>query len=215
MIPLPDDITADDIVQWIGRGVFLAKINGSLIPCVLGEDVSSQRVQVIPVIVDRGAPVLVRREEVFAAWPRCGAVNIYDTQRRCHYAAYVERQQRRQYTRTINARCLEVYVPERWALYKRQHHMPSVGQRSSVPNWLIAQLFDQSYPRLAEAAQLAQQRGSVAITNKLIVAYNNSDVPRLYYRRDNVGTFIDNTFEPELCSPATAARVRRLLEKVE
>jgi hypothetical protein len=217
MIQLPDNLDVEDVHQWVGRGVFLAELENELRPCVLCEHRSGGNLEVSPLLPSGrlGRPSVVPRRKVYAAWPECGAVNLRDTETGHMFAAYVERLQRRQYSRTVNSRCLSLYVPERWSLYKRSGCSVRTGD-GAVDQYKIAQLFAQRpYPTVREAMELLPERGSVAITNKLIVAIDIAGRPRLYYRTANVGSFAGGEFVPDRCKTVIADRVRRLLEKVE
>jgi hypothetical protein len=152
MIQLPDDIDVDDVLQWVGRGVSLVRINDEMVPCTLEEVSDSRRALVRPLLDTQGREVEVLFSDIYAAWPDCGAVNVRTTRRGqpVHYAMYVTRQQRRQYTRTANPRCLHAYIPERWAVYKATRQLPP-GPGRELTASVIAQMFNQEYPAIPAA----------------------------------------------------------------
>jgi hypothetical protein len=200
VIPLPDDITYDDVHQWLAEGVFLAK----------RPDTNEFGVAYLRRTRDEGVAILFSEDGLGATvpladirchWPTCGAVNYND-----QFALYVQRRQRRQWRRTYNSRCVEVQVPGRWHLLKQHGAAELAIDQHQWP--FLKAVFDPEYPSMGEAVQMLHERASVAVTPHLILVGRPETA--VYYRGSLAGRIAGGLFHPA-CTPMEEARIRKIL----
>lgn len=199
MIPLPDDITGDDIDQWLRGGVFL--VDGipyvySMMdydydadgPRVFGYDLNGDSVRFNH-----------KAQKLCVAWPQVGAVNVRDP----GYALYVQRRQDRQYRRSYNERCASVHVIGRWELARAgvQQDFPNNALDSRVVKAVFEPWFP---PSLAEA--FATGWPSVALSPQLTLFPACGTV---YYRDIKAGVIDRNGIFTATCDPVVARRINK------
>lgn len=168
MLPLPDDITCDDAVQWCSGGWVLYNGQPWHIDGLENEEGCDEPLLYAYRNGDKAAGSRsVEFHEVMCHWPRCGSVNTDSG-----IAVYVERHQRRQWTRTYNNRCVSIEVPLRWHAEKMLGREMVRYVSNADHCTLVDELFDPTYVSFEEALrQVALPTVlSVAVSRTLIVA---------------------------------------------
>lgn len=200
MIELPEDISWDDVHQWLAEGVFLAKR-----PKSKEFDVAvlrRTREDGVAVVFAKDAlRATVPKSDVRCHWPTCGSVN-YDGK----FALYVQRRQRRQWRRTYNHRCIDVQVPGRWHLLKQY---PAQDLEVNQNSWeYLDAVFSPTYPTMGDAITMLRDRPSVAVTPHLILVGRPDTA--VYYRGALAGRIAGGLFHPA-CTPLEEVRIRKII----
>lgn len=198
MIELPNGISREDIYQWLGDGVFYAR-SGEQWRLARLVDTDGLYIQYL----DEQSSHRCRASDIRIHWPRCGAINLET------HALYVQRQQRRQWRRTYNARCVQVHTLGKWGLLGR-------GDAASMAvdttgHVFMGALFDPLYPQdLSEAMELLEQRHSLALTPHLTMVQTSSPGYIVYYHTDRVGHYSGGEFRPA-CDALVERRVNKMI----
>lgn len=205
MIPLPEDITPNDVHQWLHGGYFLVEVDGLRLPASL-IDVESDTIHARR--VDSLEAVAADLASVYAYWPRCGAINLPQRQ----FSLYVQRQQRRQYRRTFNWRCCELHILGKWEMLKAARG-GALQVREQDPDLLQA-LFSPEYPQdfLDAQSMLVSGWSSVALSPVVTLVQRTDDSISVYYRDAFAGTVRGNTFEGQ-CPPKVQQAIQYLLRR--
>jgi hypothetical protein len=205
MIPLPHDATHTDIDQWCSRGVVMVEDEkGGFFPAFFGT-VSSRRV--VEAVKMDGDHVLVPYNRVYVHWPRCGSINLPGL----HYAVHAARRTQRQYRRTFFNSGLFITTPRSWDVAKFVGAVPTA---TMVPPKVVAEAcFSPVYYGYAEAEALitSEQKVSVALTPRVIMAGDKSGKRMFYYNGVLAATAVDGMLHPA----GQAVPVRKIAKLLE
>ena len=205
MIPLPSDATTADVEQWCSRGVVMIDdLKRPPFPAWFST-VTGRRVVLAQTFFGDG--VEVPHTQVSVHWPRCGSVNLPGM----HYAVHAARRTQRQYRRTWYVGGLVVETPRAWDVAKWKGSVPHASGTS--PKLLAEACFHPQYFDYAEADRMltSEEKVSVALTPRVIVAGDKSGKRMFYYNGVLAATASDGTLYP--AGPAVPVRkVAKLLE---
>lgn len=202
MNPIPNNLSQDDIGQWLQGGWFLAKANADSAPepgQLCGVD------DVLGWADMEGNQYPLVHDFIFPHWPRCGAVNLDG------YAVIVEREQMRQYRRTYNDRCVTLHIPRKWDVMKKfGTAMGSMGCNHPV---IVAAVFSPRYYTFSQAIGMIEydQWLSVALNPHLVIA-GADDVYMVYYHNKLIGSIKDGKITP---LGTQEGRIRRIIKFFE
>lgn len=207
MIPLPEDISPDDIEQWFNRGIIMVSMNDDMVPCYyngvrrdLDEDVTGINVETF-----NGEEIEVATRDVFGYWPRCGAVNCR-APKGFNIAVFVERMQRRQYRRTYNARSVHPTIPDAAAVTKKAGHQ--AAQFVLCYDRFTPPVFNPVYYTAPQAlAMLNGEHASVAVSPTTVVTCGDGENRRIYYNGEFVAKYCPHGLVP------LRARIPRAVSK--
>lgn len=209
MIPLPRNISPDDIEQWFNRGIIMAEVDGRLVPCYYngvrhrGDDEGTLFVSVET--LQQGEEAHVPLDKVFGHWPRCGAVNCHDVSGG-NIAVFVERTQRRQYRRTYNPRSLSVSVPDRTSVLRKAGDRAVAGVLTY--DRYTAQVFNPVYYTVSQAeVMLRGTHASVALSPTTVITCGDGTNRRVYYNNELVAKYCPHGLVP------LRARIPRAVSK--
>jgi hypothetical protein len=208
MIPLPIGIEAKDVSQWIHHGVFLYRPpGGELEPCTLHgwipetqEDGVHLKVTSLRDNSKAWGPFILNAkradghsEQVFCHWPMCGSINMHDYKA----AVYVQRMQKKQYTRTFTSSCVKLTIPDQ----KFSKISTGLGMLISGSREVVLELFEPKYFTFAEGMERGTYHdwGSFAINPHIIITMRR--IPRVYFDGQFVGQIKEGyleTFDPSL-----------------
>jgi len=199
MIPLPRDIDAPDIHQWLVGGVCVY----NAIPMSYneaGED--GVYLSTMSGVTERVPHS--RKHNIFAHWPACGSLTINR-----HIAVYLRRSQQQQYRRTYNHRCLDVIVPGKWKAMRAAG--TSVGTYHPQTPSVIEAAFDPIYPEFDEVLRQLEQPTcySVALSPHIILAGNERE-QEVFYKGRRCGVIRNGTYSSTGMIVA-ASRIFKLL----
>ena len=200
MIPLPNDITADDAHQWLNRGIFYARLNDTWELGLLVEIHPNREITVR--LVKDALLHTVHNDDIRCHWPACGAINTPEL------ALYVQRHQERQYRRTFVPGSVRLVYPDKWLLLKTVN--PGILQRR-VDEWsIIEPLFNPTYPScMEEAKEMLREVPSVALTPQIMLVGDYRE-PKVYYRGERMGVITDNVLR-STGDPRVVRRVNKLI----
>ena len=202
MIPIPDNISPDDIGQWLYGGVCLARQpDGEWMPCVVDrvEDSYFAGDKIRWIVLGRLASdgfvmrQRVKQEDLRAHWPLCGSINVPHHR----IATHVERVPSKQYKRTFNSRQLAFTLPRSWDIRRSRGTTPA--QRcTAASNEVVSALFKPTYPVDYEdaLAMLADGWLSVAVNPRIIVAGDIIGKRMIYYRGQLAATIHGDRISP-------------------
>jgi hypothetical protein len=190
---IPDDISCDDVYQWLNDSYVLHD-DGHVLQFT--GDVERTRhggrtAYFINVQEGDAHAERLNVKRVSLHWPVCGAINV--SFRNIDYAYYVQRNQRRQWRRAFNPMCVSVKPISGWALHKasRDARMLRLG------NEQIVELFDPTYYSAAMAMRKIQGGAiSVALSPQVTLAGDGKGQYTVYYRTTLVGGLRDGVFTP-------------------
>jgi hypothetical protein len=205
MIPLPLDATTADIEQWCNRGVVMVN-NGKIPPFPAWFSTVTGR-RVVLVHDFDGNIHEAPHTTVSVHWPRCGSVNLPSL----HYAVHAARRTQRQYRRTWHVAGLNVLTPRAWDVAKWKGLTPvqsGTPQKELAKACFAPQYFDYV---VADAMLLREEKVSVAISPRVIVAGDKSGKRMFYYNGVLAATAADGMLFP--AGPAVPVRkIAKLLE---
>ena len=165
MLRVPSDISIDDAHQWCSNGWVIGE-GGDV--CLVGDVSEDERRFYGRNTAGQHRDWSIGETDCY--WPVCGSINTYGG-----FAVYVQRSQRRQWTRTYNSRCVDVRIPLEHDLYDvfNERHVDKYIDPNSGE--LVEQLFDPHYPTFEEALGYLRQpmQVSVAVNPYLIIGRNN------------------------------------------
>lgn len=205
MIPLPHDATQADIEQWCSRGVVLVSDEKGGYTPAWYSTVSSRRV--VEALDLHGNGMLVPFTRIFVHWPRCGSVNLPGL----HYAVHAERRTQRQYRRTFFNAGLHIVTPRAWDVAKFAGSVPT---STMVPPKKVAEAcFTPVYYGYSEAEALitSEQKVTVALTPRVIMAGDKSGKRMFYYNGVLAATAVDGMLHPA----GQAVPVRKIAKLLE
>ena len=205
MISIPEDISSDDLYQWIGDGYVM--IHGKAAVMVHGKEEDDTTCAKFE-FLDNGREEWLDLDEVQCYWPVCGAINLTHDQK--SIAVHVQREQRRQWRRTFNANCVVVTVPCGWGATKLLGRN-AVRQLRRIGHRHVRELFNPTYPT-PEGALHSIRSGalSVAISPQVIIAGDGKGQFAIYYRGRLVGGLKDSIFTPSFDGYAVDAALNQL-----
>jgi hypothetical protein len=178
---IPENVSLDDVWQWLNRGWFWLRTLEGEWPAQLSREEDWL------VCAINGSEYPFKREECFPHWPQCGAINMQG------YAVIVERLQVRQYRRTYNDRCVSLNIPRKWDVMKR--HPNVKGLNADNPE-LVNALFNPLYYTYTRALGLLEGGWvSVAINPHLIVA-GTVEEHMIYYRNKLTARVVNGQLVP-------------------
>jgi len=202
MIPLPPDISPNDIDQWLNGGWCLVKKRGRLVPATMRRNYDDGFLQFQDV---QGDYIEAKLSEVFAHWPRCGAINVDDI------ALYVVREQRRQYRRTYNARQLSIDIPQKWAVMK----MTSAHAANSLsPNTtnIVENVFNPHYVSADKAIrQIEQGTAFSRAINPRVIITGPYQKMMVYYNGELQAAIVDRQLRPVSDDPLVRTRLDKVI----
>jgi hypothetical protein len=116
MTPLPTDIVAKDVTQWLSEGWFYAELSPNVFHIVrlLTANADENKAYVEPLYEDHDKDleeIVCEFKQLYAYWPECGALNIMpnpDKGVEGKFAVHLSRLQKKQWKRTYNAYCLKL-----------------------------------------------------------------------------------------------------------
>jgi hypothetical protein len=194
MLKLPDDIHHRDVQQWVGGGFVLIKgkvaahyDNGDFFPDDSDED--ERR----PWFSVEGAE---ERQydlgDIMCHWPRCGSINTGRG-----FALYVQREQRRQWRRTYNTRCVVSSTPLKRQVARRYGNR-MVSTFSDVGYWQTVQaLFFPEYvsPLVALESIYEKEAMTVAVSPQVILGGYGRRPLHVFYRGRHVANWDNGNIE--------------------
>ena len=211
MQDIPDEITRDDLAQWLNRGWYYA----------IGADGSQTLVRFQDTCSDAGSGgVLAQGYDyigdtmlvtppcgILLHWPECGAINTPTG------ALYVQRLQRRQWTRAYTSRTVQVSQLGAWFQLATANASPVLdGDAATV----VRALFDAWYPdSMYEGIDLLLERPSVAINRHITLVVEGPETCGVYYRKDRCGTLEPDGHFETTCGERLTRRVRKLIGDIE
>lgn len=212
MITLPDGISRDDIHQWLGGGVCLARSAGTWQPAIYDRmvshpDTGAELAQVRLLASGFMLRVNVTRADLAGSWPLCGSINLPSLR----VATHVERQPARQYRRTFNSRQVRIRLPRAWEVAKLLG--ARVNEARQCSNVLIGAVFNPWYPPDVDSAfdLLADGWLSVAINPRIIVAGDPVGKRMIYYRGELAASTSQGRLDP-IASLSTCRIINRALK---
>ena len=202
MQQLPEDISREDLSQWLGRGFFYADVpEVGRVLCSLVEVHDPNTVYVIP--LGTRNPVRVRREDIWSHWPLCGCINTQ------HGALYVQRKVERQWRRVYSGRFVTITIPWEWEAIRLR---PPLGGYNGDNAEVVKALFSPEYPgSVGEAMERIdgpKTPGTVAL-NRLIIFDKEGG---LHYNGDLIGHLNSNQQFVPTCGERLARRVEKYIE---
>lgn len=178
MIPLPEGISTDDIVQWLQGGICMVRSDTSFRPFIT-DRVNEEGLHGRFMDDDFRTTHTVPVQDARAYWPLMGSVNLEKF--RC--AVHVERRPERQYKRTFTHRLVEVTVPRAWDLSKVLGRDIALVRSPSL--FVMRALYYPTYFDVDTAlAMLGDGWMSVAINPRIIIAGDRAGKRMIYYRGD-------------------------------
>ena len=194
MLPIPSNLNARDLHQWV---------NGT---CVLHEGKVGEVVEVEDTAVDPGLYLsfwneeaggdtgaeLVPPHECVLFWPESQSVNIA----RKKFAVHMQRTQQRQYRRSFNNRGYRQVTPDVEAMRHPRFQNLRVGTQLRQVE-LAHNIMHPVYPSLEEAMRLMREGDllSAALSKSVILTARGN----IYYRGDRVAKLHDRRLV-SLCS---------------
>lgn len=206
MIPLPEDATPADIEQWCSRGIVMARADASS-EYVPAWYYSTSPRRVVEAHDLAGKVMLVPFTNVAVHWPLCGSVNLPGY----YYAVHAARRTQRQYRRTWYVAGLHVITPRAWDVAK---FVGAVPAGDNVPARALGiACFTPQYFDYAEADRmlLSEEKVSVALSPRVIVAGDKSGKRMFYYNGALAATAIDGILHPA----GQAVPVRKIAKLLE
>lgn len=209
MLPLADNMTADDINQWLRNGWFLAEVKGKYKTCML-YDIADRRNLIVQ--DTEGYRYKVRSSDVSAHWPMCGAINVGP------FALYVQRMQSRVYRRTYQADLVSIHVVRPWDSRERfPVQYKKLSRRANDPK-IVKELFTPSYCTYKEALADLESGKAVAraLNAHVVLASPNKKGDELYVYNRNViaGKIINGDYRPLSSGPGDSRRIHKLFREV-
>jgi hypothetical protein len=202
VISLPNDISVEDVGQWLGGGWFLAQRDAESAPepatfCHFDGNMGWRALD--------GHETILVRELTFPHWPTCGAVNLNG------YAIVLERMQVRQWRRTYNDRCITLHIPRKWDVMKR--FGTSIGMLTPNHEDALRAAFSPIYYTFSQAVDKIEQERwiSVALNAHLIIA-GGDNAYLVYYRNKLIGNIKDGRITP---LGTQDGRIRRIIKFFE
>lgn len=203
MLRIPQDLSTRDVEQWLGGGTFYARKRAGAkwqLARLLGGGGETGKAHVYFLADKEDSPTL-SHSNLRAHWPRCGAVNTP------RFALYVQRQQRRQYRRTYNGRCVTMDVLGKWRLLDDVPAYEMIVDKEMFDT--LQHVFEPEYPaRVDDWQEWMNGRGSVALNPQITLV--GKENPTVFYRTTPVGTFDGDNFDLD-CEPTLAMRVQKLI----
>ena len=210
MIPIPSNISADDVGQWLYGGICLVLQEDRWTPAIAdrittSDDESELMVRCRTVLDRFGATHRVRLDRIRAHWPLCGSINLPDLAMSVH----VERSPAKQYKRTFNPRQVVFTVPRAWDVRKKRGAELFTRATTIGPETCIA-LFKPWYPESYEHALAKLSDGwiSVAINPRVSVAGDEVGKRMIYYRGKLAATINGDIIAP-VADPLTCELIDR------
>jgi hypothetical protein len=199
MHKLVNNMSMDDVQQWLRSGWFYAEI-GRETRLVRFEHIDERSICVWDPADDEHHNVAPG--DITIHWPQGGAINCDGG------AVFVNRRQARQWRRAYSSRGVRVTVPNRWGLLGR---LPHELCRASGDEWgVVRHLFHPRYPdSLPEAMEMLRGQPTVAL-NPHIMLIDEKGPIGVYYRGERVGTCNNGVFA-STCDHLTARRVTKLI----
>lgn len=202
MLPLPEDIRSDDIQQWLSEGVYYAKQKDEWV--IVTYSGLADNGKIIGIALDGKTRIDSGIGDVRIHWPACGAVNLPDG-----FAVIVTRQQRRQWRRTFNGRCVTLEIPGKWEIMKKVKPRTLNEVQAYSPSLLRA-VFEPEYPEsVTQALDELADRASIAISPQVVLVGPAASA-LVYYRGTPVGQLNHGGFA-QSCDHVTGMRIRKLL----
>lgn len=202
---LADDITYEDIAQWIDSGYFYFRDSERRVRLGKAHTFPKPLAPFLTV-VDIGSTAEVPTlhkitswEDITLFWPKCGYVNLPHVR----LGVYVTRLQRRQWCRTYHPHCVSVALPLEYTIVKQakegELRLIRETQRSSTYK-LVQQLFDPLYYSFSRAKEMMNREVepwyTVALTSNTLLAKVGPEYYDLYYRGDYSGNIDGGLFTP-------------------
>lgn len=207
MIPLPPNIAAEDVHQWLGRGYFYVLCGGERMVASMYR-VERDNVCLVRVLTDvkHENPIRCSFSALAAYWPRCGSLNLDNI------AVHVQQIQRRQYTRTYQSNMLRITVPRKWDLMKHSG-ITTIPDRADDPR-VVQAAFEPVYYTLDEALTQIYDGDALsrAITPTLIVVGDRQQNILLYYNGELIASLVDSRFVPINADDRLLRRLSKFLE---
>jgi hypothetical protein len=197
MIPLPKQITPQDVNQWLQHGWFVAEYEGNQIIGQLRE-FNGETMYMYDLKTKRVKQVMT--ESVRVHWPMCGAINVGPI------ALYIIRRQLKQWRRTYNSRQVHMQIPRKWEAMKVYGDV--LRDLSPDAPDVVAALFDPTYPVYDDAREDIQQ--GVAFSRALsphIILAGTPDTLLVYNRGDLAGRIMGGRILPIGADEQSLARL--------
>lgn len=180
MIPIPNNITRDDVHQWLNNGVFIAELGTRREPTPVRYETCS-RDSITYITADGSSSGRVARSRSFAHWPACGALNMPGG-----YAIDLVRAPSRQYRRTYNPRALSVVVPFSWQVANKLQKGASLVS-SPMHQEVILEAFDPTYFSYSECLERIQAGAFSCAMSPHTIVFEGENGLGVLYRGDVIG----------------------------
>lgn len=202
MPELTNDMTRDDVRQWLEGGFYLVRTRSGEKVCYLA---GFPDYGVIESEDLDGNYHVTSQEECIGYWPECGSLNITDK-----VAVYLARRPRRQWRRTYNERCLELSIPRRWEAMKMEPELPTRLRPSS--HMVVRAAFSPSYVSLGAAVRAIRAGAAIsrAINPHIIIA-GDAETLLVYYRGELAARIEDGQLVGAGATDKTLNRMRKLM----
>lgn len=192
MNPLPSDIVAKDVSQWLSEGWFYAEYSKNLFRIGRLLHVSPDNNTAIVTFLGKEFKdeLMLPFDKLYTHWPQCGAINILPSEEQTwhgKFAMSLLRLQKKQWKRTYNSYCLKVRVISDVA-----DHFNYGADSEPV----IKAAFDPQYFSYTHAVKHMFPDGwrSVAITPNIIVSADKSNSQMVFLDGEVIGTISGTRF---------------------
>lgn len=186
MIPLPKDIVAKDVTQWLGEGWFYAELTPNVFSVarllVANGEENKAYLTLLYNDPDKDVEITCGFNQLYAFWPECGSLNIVPNKEQKidgKYAVHLARLQKKQWKRTYNAYCLKLRVIS---------HKTDDFSVSPDYSQVVAAAFNPEYFTYTEALDKFESGWrSVAINPSLLVSNSPRDEQIVYIDGELIG----------------------------
>lgn len=196
---LAEDITTNDLAQWIDAGYFYVTVGGDERICrVLNWPGQNMSGEFVVQDITNGENISVRNlQHITLHWPVCGYVNLLHSK----FAVHLRRLQRRQWCRTYNTHCVSLSVPSLYTVRRTigdtSYNALRDKLRTNNPQ-IVKYVFDPTYYSYQEADHLMRSEGwaSVALTSNCLLCKTANGQHDVYYRQEFAGTIDGGQLDP-------------------
>lgn len=204
---LPSDIEQDDVYQWLQDGWVLHE--GNVWRFIGDVEYKRGEDEIYAVFRRNGDHEVLPVSRVELVWPTCGAINT--EAEGISLAVYVNREQRRQWRRTFNDRCVNVLQLGAWGNSKR---LVSPNRVTRITEELVEALFNPVYYTVNDAMRMIRGGAlSVAVNPQVTVVGDGKGQFGMYYRHTLVGGIKHGVFTPTIRGGYACDMVERLAKE--
>ena len=181
-MPLPEDIIAKDVTQWLDGGYFWACDDAGVFKIArllgVGNEAKNAKVQ----LLDSDQAPLLKWNQLYAYWPVCGALNIREDENK--FAVFLTRLQKKQWKRTYNSYCLKLRT-----ISDKPDHFNCGADSVCV----IKAAFEPEYFTYTEARSMLENGWTSVAINPNLVVMKAPDQKMVFVDGEIVGFVTDAT----------------------